>query len=310
MSVVLKEAIRLISQENKLTDKEKYILALHINETQAKRVKLLDPGEFRLMVLRRLAKSMLNNSGSDSPRQAAQNGSDSPKGTNQTSHFLLSKMGWRITGRLSGFSSDIYLAVDHLNEPLVIKRLHPEEERVLRIVLHEYCPNMVEGTIVKGNRSAYFGMRMYRGTVLSLVGVQPQMSQEIIAQKGKDIKRALEHVHKLNLVHMDVKPENILLDQEGRWYLADFGSCVEKGAKIGCTTESQYPYYLDGKCAHPKFDFYMLGVTLLQIVVFKDSSDIKNFCATEGWVDVSIKKLESEKLKTLVKELIYKDVHC
>lgn len=36
---------------------------------------------------------------------------------------------------------------------------------------------------------------------------------------GQRIKAAIEYVHNANMVHMDVKSDNILFDTEGRWFL-------------------------------------------------------------------------------------------
>jgi serine/threonine-protein kinase MRCK len=40
---------------------------------------------------------------------------------------------------------------------------------------------------------------------------------------------AISSVHKLNYIHRDIKPDNIVLDANGHIRLADFGSCLKLG---------------------------------------------------------------------------------
>jgi len=39
------------------------------------------------------------------------------------------------------------------------------------------------------------------------------------------VVNALAFLHSRGIVHMDVKPSNILIDHEGGWHLGDFDSC-------------------------------------------------------------------------------------
>jgi serum/glucocorticoid-regulated kinase 2 len=42
------------------------------------------------------------------------------------------------------------------------------------------------------------------------------------------ISSALHHIHSQNIIHRDVKPENIILDERGYPHLADFGVAAEQ----------------------------------------------------------------------------------
>ena len=56
----------------------------------------------------------------------------------------------------------------------------------------------------------------------------------------KPIADVLDHIHKQGIVHLDVKPENILMFGDGRVVLADFGSAV----RVGSMTHQGTPRYL------------------------------------------------------------------
>jgi len=95
---------------------------------------------------------------------------------------------------------------------------------------------------------------------------------------------ALEHMHSLDLVHMDVKGSNIFIDQAGDWYLGDFGSTCVKGETVTTTTPSFYPTNLGSTRAYPKYDWFMLLVTILIEMMPKKHEWAKELCDTEPMI--------------------------
>lgn len=86
---------------------------------------------------------------------------------------------------------------------------------------------------------------------------------------GRDVAEALAHAHEHNLVHQDVTPNNILLE-EGRARLTDFGICTpprlradESGALATTSGYTAVEQLLGGPIS-PAADVHALGLVLLE----------------------------------------------
>src|SRR5947209_5983823 len=93
----------------------------------------------------------------------------------------------------------------------------------------------------------------------------------LIAQVAQGLHRA----HRQNLVHRDVKPDNILVTRDGTAKLADLGLVKETDADLNLTKTGRglgTPHFMapeqfrDAKNADPRCDIYSLGATLYQMV--------------------------------------------
>jgi serine/threonine protein kinase len=157
--------------------------------------------------------------------------------------------GYRVESLVGrGGMGVVYRATDlSLERPVALKLIAPElaESERFRERFHKEPrlaasldhPNVVP-IYEAGERDGrlYLAMRYVEGsdlkTILGREGkLSPERSLAILAQ----IAGALDAAHRRGLVHRDVKPANVLLDEDGHAYLTDFGITKQLG---GASTET------------------------------------------------------------------------
>jgi serine/threonine protein kinase len=119
----------------------------------------------------------------------------------------------------------------------------------------------------------YLVMQLIRGTSLSKRLRQgPMFTAEAVVLIAL-LADGLAHVHAQGVVHRDVKPSNILLDEEGFPHLSDFGIALLAGQSrvtavdevIG-TPAYLAPEQIIGGPLGPAVDVYALGLVLLECI--------------------------------------------
>lgn len=78
------------------------------------------------------------------------------------------------------------------------------------------------------SKQAFIVMPYYKRSVADLLGAQNKISTRQTLLFAKQILTGLESIHAAGLVHLDIKPANILLDDNDQVLIADFGISIAK----------------------------------------------------------------------------------
>ncbi|NEC74657.1 protein kinase domain-containing protein, partial [Streptomyces rochei] len=193
---------------------------------------------------------------------------------------------YRVEARIAvGGMATVYRAVDtRLDRVLALKVMHPTlatdatfVERFIReakSVARLDHPNVVQ-VFDQGAEGAYvyLAMEYVAGCTLRDVlrergALRPRAALDIL----EPVLAALGAAHRAGFVHRDMKPENVLIGDDGRVKVADFGlvRAVDTvtsttGAVLG-TVSYLAPEQIEQGAADPRVDVYACGVVLYEML--------------------------------------------
>jgi serine/threonine protein kinase len=214
-------------------------------------------------------------------------------------------IGTRLSGRYrieneigSGGMSTVYCAFDEtLERQVALKIMHSDissdaaalerfrrEARTVAQLSHPHVVMVIDAGEDQGH--PYIVFEHVRGETLKdrVRREGPLPISEAVAY-AIEIGRALQVAHEHGLVHRDVKPQNVLLDDEGRAKVTDFGialgleqEALTAAGKVVGTTDYVSPEQAMGQEVTGQSDVYSLGVVLFEMltgtVPFKGDSSV------------------------------------
>ncbi|ETN66264.1 hypothetical protein AND_001908 [Anopheles darlingi] len=147
------------------------------------------------------------------------------------------------------------------------------------LLTHVKHPNIVTVFDVFENEKFFQLVMEVHGSGMDLfefIDRRPAMTEKLGCYIFRQIANAVDYLHSMNILHRDIKDENIIIDQHFHVKLIDFGSAtfMQEGKLFSTfygTTEYCSPEVLAGnKYAGPELEMWSLGVTLYVLMFFEN----------------------------------------
>ena len=212
---------------------------------------------------------------------------------------ILSKIG-------AGGMADVYKGRDNvLNRYVavkVLKKEYREDETYVKKFRSEaqaaagiMNPNIVNVYDVGVDRGLYYMvMELVEGiTLKEYIAKKEKLTPKEVISITLQVCAGMEAVHKGHIIHRDIKPQNIIISNEGKVKVTDFG--IAKAASSNTTSSNAMgsvhytsPEQARGGFSDEKSDIYSIGITMYEMVTGRVPFD------GDSTVAIAMKHLQEE----------------
>jgi serine/threonine protein phosphatase PrpC/predicted Ser/Thr protein kinase len=230
--------------------------------------------------------------------------------------------------------SHVYLAVEsETNTQVIIKTpsidLRPDPAYLERFLMEEWIARRINSAYVlkpclqtKKRNYLYIVTEFIDGQTLTQWMIDnPKPDLEIVRGIVEQIAKGLLAFHRMEMLHQDLRPENIMIDSTGTVKIIDFGSTrvagimeittpIERTDLLG-TAQYTAPEYFLGESGTPRSDMFSLGVITYQMLTGKlpygtqvaksrtkaaqnklnYHSVLHDECEVPAWIDEALRKV-------------------
>lgn len=164
---------------------------------------------------------------------------------------------------------------EYINDEEFIKKFRRESQAAASLS-HPNIVNIYDVGVEKiGDHDIHYIVMEY---------IKGKTLKEVIKEKGKltvnetldysiQIAEALAHAHKNHIVHRDIKPHNIMITEEGRVKVTDFGiaraasaSTISNTSNVIGSVHYFSPEQARGRYTDEKSDIYSLGIVMYEMI--------------------------------------------
>lgn len=187
-----------------------------------------------------------------------------------------------------GASGSVYVArplpgagCEETHKRVAIKQIDIQNQQRKDLIVNEIMvmqesmhPNIVNylDSYLRGRYDLWVVMEYMEGGALTDIIDNNTLTEDQIAAICLETCKGLEHLHSKNIVHRDIKSDNMLLDSQGHVKITDFGFCAkltEQKSKRATMVGTPYwmaPEVVKQKEYGAKVDVWSLGIMAIEMI--------------------------------------------